>query len=376
MKKILIIFGTRPEAIKVIPVIKQLQKEKKIKPFICVTAQHRDMLDQVLNIFNIIPDYDLNIMKQNQSLFYVSSTILKKLDNLFNFIKPDLILVQGDTTTAFVASLSAFYKKIPVGHIEAGLRTYDKYNPFPEEINRVFIDKISDLLFVPTLLSKKNLLKEGIDPQKIFLTGNTVIDTLFLILKNKIGFKNKNLEKLVDDIIKEKQKIILVTAHRRENFGEPIRNICYALQKIINYTKDIHIIYPVHPNPEIMCPVKEILGKIDRIHLINPLEYIDFVNLMNKSYIILTDSGGLQEEAPSLGKPVIVLREKTERPEGIKAKTVKIVGTKPEKIFQQTLNLLKNKREYFKMSKKINPYGDGKAGERIVKIIKRRFQYA
>jgi UDP-N-acetylglucosamine 2-epimerase (non-hydrolysing) len=365
MKKILFIFGTRPEAIKIAPVIKELEKyPKKFKVINCVTAQHRQMLDQVLSLFEIKVDYDLNIMKEGQDLFYLNSRLMPSLKKVLEREKPDLCLVQGDTTSAFLGGLAAYYQKIKVGHIEAGLRTYQKYSPFPEETNRRLLSAIADLHFAPTKKAKDNLLKENIPSGNIFVTGNTVIDALLMIAKNNYQFDNPTLKKL--DFTK---KIILVTAHRRESFGKPFREMCYAFREIVNSHKDLELIYPVHLNPNVQKPVKHILKNTKRIHLIPPLDYKDFVLLMKKSYLILTDSGGIQEEAPTFHKPVLVMREVTERPEAVQAGTAKVVGTQRKKIVEETSKLLSSEKTYQKMSSTKNPYGDGKAAKRIVQII-------
>ncbi len=395
--KVLFAFGTRPEAIKLAPVIRELRSHSgKFTVIVCVTAQHRQMLDQVLNLFDIKPDYDLNIMKNNQSLFDVTTKGLLGIKKVLEKEKPDILLVQGDTTTTFVASLSAFYLKIPIGHVEAGLRTNDKYQPFPEEINRRLTTHIADLHFAPTEKAKQNLLSEGISENKIFVTGNTVIDALLYILEKQKSARYKDyLERCFLNnygINFDGQQIILVTGHRRENFGEGFENICYALKEIAEKNEDVIIIYPVHLNPNVQKPVYQILGSNSipksrdkshatgqansrnsknprNIYLIDPLDYEAFVYLMSKSYLILTDSGGIQEEAPSLGKPVLVMRSLTERPEAVDAGTVKIVGTDQSKIIQETKLLLDNHKEYEKMARAINPYGDGKAAKRIVDIL-------
>lgn len=366
--KVITVFGTRPEAIKVIPVIKELEKHK-IDSKICVTAQHRNMLDQVLDFFGIQPDYDLNLMRDNQSLFDITIRALEALERVLTQERPDVVLVQGDTTTTFVGSLAAYYLRIKVGHIEAGLRTWDKFNPFPEEGNRRLTDALSDIHFAPTESAKRNLLKEGINESKIFVTGNTGIDTLFMMLER--------LKEIGDEVLNGKfnfssdRKLILVTCHRRESFGRALENICTALKQITEENEQVEIVYPVHLNPNVRGTVNKHLKGIDRIHLIEPLEYASFVWLMNKAHLILTDSGGVQEEAPSLGKPVLVLREKTERGEAIEAGTAKLVGTQCESIFCETQKLLHNKDEYEKMAKVANPYGDGKASVRIVEILER-----
>ena len=377
MKKVLIVFGTRPEAIKMAPLIKELEKNQDIFDIkVCVTAQHREMLDQVLDIFDIEPDYDLDIMKPNQDLYDITSNILLKIRDVLNDSKPDIVLVHGDTTTTFATTLASFYQKIDVGHVEAGLRTGNIYSPWPEEANRKLTAALAKYHFAPTKSAKENLLKEGIKEENIIVTGNTVIDALFLMLE-KIEKDNNLKEKILNkfqQIFNSQLSIlnsqfILVTGHRRENFGKGFLNICNALKEIALNNPEINIIYPVHLNPNVRKPVNEILKDIKNIYLIEPLEYPEFVYLMSKSYLILTDSGGIQEEAPSLGKPVLVMRENTERPEAVDAGTVKLVGTNKEKIVKEVENLLKNKIEYDKMSKAINPYGDGKASERIINFL-------
>jgi len=369
MKKILFIFGTRPEAIKLVSLIKEFQKyPQEFEVKVCATAQHREMLDQVLTFFKIIPNFDLNLMKPNQSLFKLTANIIEHLENVLTQYYPDLIFVQGDTTTAFAGALAGFYKKIKVAHIEAGLRSYNKYSPFPEEINRVLVGHLADYHFAPTEKAKENLYKEGIR-ENIWVVGNTVIDALFLgleMIKEQGEESYYNYFHFVDF----SKKIILVTGHRRESFGEPFRNICFALKEIADFFEDVEIVYPVHLNPNVRKPVFEILKNHPRIHLIEPLEYSYLIWLMSKSYLVLTDSGGIQEEAPSLGKPVLVMREVTERIEGIKAGTAKLVGTNRNKIVYETARLIENVDEYNKMSNAVNPYGDGKSSIRIRKIIK------
>jgi UDP-N-acetylglucosamine 2-epimerase (non-hydrolysing) len=372
--KILTVFGTRPEAIKLAPVVKALEDHPdQFRSLVCVTAQHREMLDQVLRLFDIKPDHDLNIMKPKQDLFGITSEVLLKLRDLLREIKPDLILVQGDTTTTFAASLAAFYQKIRIGHVEAGLRTNDKYRPFPEEINRHLTSVMADYHFAPTEKAKLNLLKEGISEDSIYVTGNTVIDALFWILRNQSTPENR---KRMEDYFSGKlgismddRRLILVTAHRRESFGKGFENICQAIREIALRNPDIRIIYPVHLNPNVQEPVHRIIGEMDQIDLIEPLDYEPFVYLMNKSFIILTDSGGIQEEAPSLGKPVLVMREVTERPEAVEAGTAKLVGTQMEDIICETQTLLDHPEVYDGMANIKNPYGDGKAAERIVQIL-------
>lgn len=366
MIKVMTIMGTRPEAIKLAPVIKEIAKYKRdFQSIIVLTAQHREMLDQVLALFEIKADHDLNIMREGQNLFHISSRALHGLQKVIEKEKPDIALVEGDTTTVFIASLAAFYYKIPIAHIEAGLRSFNKYHPFPEEINRKLVTVLTDLHFAPTQKAKKNLLEEGVPEEKIFVTGNPVIDALFMKVKENYYFTQPEIRKI--DF--EEKRVILVTAHRRENFGEPLRNICFALKEIIDSFPDVEIVYPVHPNPNIQKPVKRLLGEVGRIHLLEPLGYDSLVNLMNQCYLMLTDSGGIQEEAPSLGKPVLVLRAVTERPEAVTAGTVKVIGTEKENIVRETKILLENKEEYQRMARAINPYGDGKAAERIIEIL-------
>ena len=366
---ILFIFGTRPEAIKLAPLIWEFRKysnEYDIK--VCITAQHREMLDQVMKFFKLEPDFDLNIMKPNQSLFYLTSSLILKIENVLRDFNPDLVIVQGDTTTTLVGALAAFYNKSKIAHIEAGLRSSNKYSPFPEEINRKLTGHMADYHFAPTEKSKLNLYKEGIT-KNIWVVGNTAIDSLFLgldLIKKEGEDPYCNYFNYLDF----SKKIILVTSHRRENFGEPLRNVCQAIKEISEEFKDIEFVFPVHLNPNVRKSVNEILKGKERIHLVDPLPYPLLIWLMNKSYLVLTDSGGIQEEAPSLGKPVLVLRNVTERIEGIEAGTAKLVGTDKEKIKSSVKYLLENKEAYLKMSKAVNPYGDGKASKRIVKILK------
>ncbi len=374
MKKVLLVFGTRPEAIKMAPLAKAFENEPTIESKVCVTAQHREMLDQVLDMFDIKPDYDLNIMKAGQDLFDVTTNVLLGLKDVLNDFNPDVVLVHGDTTTTSASSLAAFYNKIKVGHVEAGLRTGDIYSPWPEEANRQITGVLANYHFAPTTTSENNLLKENKNPNDIIVTGNTVIDALFLAL-DKIE-KDDNLKsKIVDTInsqykLQDDKKIILVTGHRRENFGQGFVNICEALKTLAINNPDIDIVYPVHLNPNVQKPVNEILSNTPNVYLIEPLQYEQFIYMMNKSYFIITDSGGVQEEAPSLGKPVLVMRDTTERPEAVDAGTVKLVGTNKEVIIEEAQKLLDNKEEYEKMSKAHNPYGDGKACERIVNFIR------
>ncbi len=361
MKKVLSIFGTRPEAIKMAPVVKELESRKEIKSVVCVTAQHRDMLDQVLEVFKIKPDYDLNIMKPNQTLAQITANVLSGIEEVIKKEKPDLVLVHGDTTTAMAAAMAAFYQQVPIGHVEAGLRTYNKYSPFPEEINRQVIDRVADLLFAPTEWCKNNLTVNMNVGQEVFVTGNTVIDALKITAKE--DYSNEDIEWA------KGFRMILVTAHRRENLGIPMRNIFKAINKIVNDFPGVKVIYPVHLNPKVQSVAKEVLGSNDRVRLIRPLDVFDFHNYMKKAYIIMSDSGGVQEEAPALGKPVLVLRDTTERPEGMEAGTLKLVGTDAEKIYAEAANLLKDTKAYDAMAKAKNPYGDGYASERIVDAI-------
>ena len=362
MIKVMSIFGTRPEAIKMAPLVKELDNRKEIESIVCVTAQHREMLDQVLKTFDIKPDYDLNIMKQGQSLSEITSRALLGLEEVIKEVKPDIVLVHGDTTTTFAGALAAFYNQVSIGHVEAGLRTYDKYSPFPEEMNRQMVDSMTDLYFAPTEISKENLLKQNISEDKIYITGNTAIDAMSTTVKE--NYSHKELE-----WIKPGERMILLTAHRRENLGEPMRHIFKAIRRIVDEFDDVKVIYPIHLNPLVRSIANEIFNGCDKVKLIEPLEVFDFHNFQNKSYIILTDSGGIQEEAPSLGKPVLVLRDTTERPEGIKAGTLKLVGTNEETIYTETKKLLTDKKEYNNMSHASNPYGDGHASERIVNSI-------
>lgn len=378
MKKILLVFGTRPEAIKMAPLVKAFQKETNMISKVCVTAQHREMLDQVLELFDIKPDYDLNLMKPGQDLYDITSNVLLSMKEVLSDFKPDIVLVHGDTTTTSATSLSAFYQQIKVGHVEAGLRTQDIYSPFPEEVNRQITGILANYHFAPTTTSRDNLLKENKDEKNIIVTGNTVIDTLFLALekiKNNSELENKIIQDIESSFNNSKFSInnsqfILVTGHRRENHGQGFINICEALKTIALNNPDIDIVYPVHLNPNVQKPVKKILSNISNVHLIEPLQYLQFIYLMNKSYFIISDSGGMQEEAPSLGKPVLVMRDTTERPEAVEARTVKLVGTHIETIIKESQKLLDDRIEYEKMSKAHNPYGDGKACERIVEFIR------
>jgi UDP-N-acetylglucosamine 2-epimerase (non-hydrolysing) len=385
MKRILVVFGTRPEAIKLAPVIDELKMHPDIfDTYVCVTAQHRQMLDQVLEIFKIVPDYDLDIMSPNQDLFDITERILNRFKKVLKIVKPDILMVHGDTTTTFVASLAAFYQKIPIAHIEAGLRTYDKYQPFPEEINRQLTSVFTDYHFSPTKLAKDYLIKENVHKDKIWITGNTSIDALLSVVKSQ---KEKNLEKTLRDYFLHQwnlhlqdnsSKIILVTGHRRENFGKGFVDICNALKDIAENNPDVKVVYPVHLNPNVKKPVYEILGSDSQIpsgtnrniYLIEPLQYEYFVYLMSKAYIILTDSGGIQEEAPSLSKPVLVMRETTERPEGVTAGCAILVGTDSSKIILETQRLIDDDKKYIEMVTKENPYGDGLAASKIVESLR------
>lgn len=366
MIKVMTIFGTRPEAIKMVPLIKELETRKEIKSIVCVTAQHREMLDQVLSIFNIKPDYDLNIMKPGQTLSEITTKVLNGVEKVIKECNPDIILVHGDTSSAFAGALAAFYNQVAIGHVEAGLRTYDKYSPYPEEMNRQMIDSLADMYFAPTNRSKENLLKENIPKEKIYITGNTVIDAMKTTVTDK--YSNEIL-----NWINKGERMILLTAHRRENLVEPMQNIFNAIKKIVNEFHDIKVIYPVHLNPKIKELANTNFKDCDRVKLIDPLEVYDFHNFQNRAYLILTDSGGIQEEAPSLGKPVLVLRNTTERPEGIEAGTLKLVGTNEENIYSAVKQLLTDQKEYNKMSKSVNPYGDGFASKYIVDAIIKEF---
>jgi len=369
-KKIITIFGTRPEAIKMAPLVKELEKREEIESKVCVTAQHREMLDQVLNLFDITPDFDLNIMKTKQTLTGITNKVLEGLEEVFMQEKPDMILVHGDTTTTFAGALAAFYQQVKVGHVEAGLRTFNKYFPFPEEMNRKLTGSLSDLHFAPTKGSKNNLLREGINDTDIYITGNTVIDAMKHTVEENYVFENNEL----NNIDYENKKVIMITAHRRENWGQGIENICEALNKIVEENEDVELVYLVHLNPVVKDVVTERLGGKERVHLLPPLDTKETHNLMNKSFMVMTDSGGLQEEAPHLGKPVLVLRDVTERPEAVEAGTVKLVGTDVNVIVNEASKILNDKNEYAKMSRAINPYGDGKASERIVGAILKYFQ--
>ncbi len=360
--KVMVVFGTRPEAIKMAPVIKELKKVKDINTIVCVTAQHREMLDQVLTLFKIKPDYDLDLMKEKQDLFTITAGVLGGMKTILEKEQPDLVLVHGDTTTTFAAALAAFYLRIPVGHVEAGLRTRNKYSPFPEEINRTLTGRLAELHFAPTDTSRENLLAESTAQFKIWVTGNTVIDALLDTVRDDYSFAPELAE------IDLHKRILLVTTHRRENWGEPMRQIYQALIDLVDEFPDVEVVFPVHKNPVVRDIALEMLGQKERFHLIEPLDYEPFANLMNRCYLVLTDSGGLQEEAPSLGKPVLVLRDTTERPEAVQAGTVKLTGTNRQRIYQAAYTLLSDPAAYEKMARAINPYGDGKAARRIAKV--------
>ncbi len=359
--RVLSVFGTRPEAIKMAPLVNELEKRAEFESVVCVTAQHRQMLDQVLEAFHIIPDYDLNIMKQGQSLEEITIATLVGVERVIRGTHPDLVLVHGDTSTAFSAALASFYQKIPIGHVEAGLRTNNKYSPYPEEMNRQLVDRLADFFFTPTELSKANLLAENARTDRIFVTGNTVIDALSTTVSPR--YTHPELDWVGEN------RMILLTAHRRENLGEPLRQIFRAVRRVVEDMPDIRVVYPIHMNPQVRSAAAEILADCDRVHLIEPLDVFDFHNFISHAELILTDSGGIQEEAPSLGKPVLVLRDTTERPEGIQAGTLKLVGTDENAIVRETIDLLTNRDEYQRMSRAVNPYGDGHASERIADAI-------
>lgn len=363
MKKVMLVFGTRPEAIKMCPLVKELKKREELQTIVCVTGQHRQMLDMVLEAFDVTPDYDLSIMKDKQTLFDVTTNILNRIKEVLEKEKPDVVLVHGDTSTTFVTALACFYLQIPVGHVEAGLRTYNIYSPYPEEFNRQAVSIISKFNFAPTELSKQNLLKEGKDPDSIYVTGNTAIDALKTTVRE--NYTHPELEWA------KGSRLIMITAHRRENLGEPMRHMFKAIRRVMDEHPDVKAIYPIHMNPVVREIADEFLGGDDRIHIIEPLDVLDFHNFLSRSYLILTDSGGIQEEAPSLGKPVLVMRDTTERPEGIAAGTLKLVGTEEETIYNEFSRLLSDKEEYEAMSKASNPYGDGHACERIADVLVR-----
>lgn len=361
MKRIMLVFGTRPEAIKMCPLVNELKTRSNIETIVCVTGQHRQMLDQVLDVFGVIPDYDLSIMKNKQTLFDVTVNILERIKNVLEEVKPDIVLVHGDTSTTFATSLACFYLQISVGHVEAGLRTYNIYSPYPEEFNRQAVGIISKYNFAPTEMSKDNLLREGKNPESIYVTGNTAIDALKTTVRD--DYTHSELEWAKDS------RLIMITAHRRENLGDPMQNMFRAIRRVMDEHPDVKAIYPIHMNPVVRETANAILGGDDRIHIIEPLEVVDFHNFLSRSYLILTDSGGIQEEAPSLGKPVLVMRDTTERPEGIAAGTLKLVGTDEEVIYQNFTKLLDDENAYNAMAHAVNPYGDGQACERIADVI-------
>lgn len=361
MKRIMLVFGTRPEAIKMCPLVNELKTRSNIETIVCVTGQHRQMLDQVLDVFGVIPDYDLSIMKNKQTLFDVTVNILERIKNVLEEVKPDIVLVHGDTSTTFATSLACFYLQISVGHVEAGLRTYNIYSPYPEEFNRQAVGIISKYNFAPTEMSKDNLLREGKNPESIYVTGNTAIDALKTTVRD--DYTHSELEWAKDS------RLIMITAHRRENLGNPMQNMFRAIRRVMDEHPDVKAIYPIHMNPVVRETANAILGGDDRIHIIEPLEVVDFHNFLSRSYLILTDSGGIQEEAPSLGKPVLVMRDTTERPEGIAAGTLKLVGTDEEVIYQNFTKLLDDEDAYNAMAHAVNPYGDGHACERIADVI-------
>lgn len=370
--KVMTIFGTRPEAIKMCPVVRELKKQiEYVDTIVAVTAQHREMLDQVLALFKITPDYDLNIMSSGQTLFDITDRALMGLKEVLEKAQPDLILVHGDTSTTFVGALAAYYKQIPVGHVEAGLRTGDKYSPFPEEMNRKLTGSIAEFHFAPTAQAKANLLKENVNPENIYVTGNTVIDALHATVKDKFIFVNAGLQRALTS----GHKLILMTTHRRENLGEPMRHVYQALRKVLAKHPEAEAIFPMHKNPKVREVAEAVLGDLDRVHLIEPMDYEPFANLMAKVDIVLTDSGGIQEEAPALGKPVLVLRNTTERPEAVTAGTVKLIGTNKEDVLSATTRLLEDEAYYKKMSEAVNPYGDGLAAKRIVSIILKNYGF-
>ena len=366
MKTIMLVFGTRPEAIKMCPLVNELKTRENIKTVVCVTGQHRQMLDMVLDTFNVVPDYDLSIMKAGQTLFDITTNILNSIGEVLDEVKPDVVLVHGDTSTTFVTALACFYKQIAVGHVEAGLRTYNIYSPYPEEFNRQAVSIISKYNFAPTELSKANLVKEGKDKNTIYITGNTAIDALKTTVRD--DYTHPELEWA------KGSRLIMITAHRRENLGEPMKNIFRAIRRIVEEFSDVKVVFPIHKNPKVRELANEILQGEERIKIIEPLDVFDFHNFMARSYLIMTDSGGIQEEAPAFGVPVLVMRDTTERPEGIEAGTVKLVGTVENTIFSEVSMLLRNEEMYKRMQNAINPYGDGHASERIVNILKEKFR--
>ncbi|MBQ7670011.1 MAG: UDP-N-acetylglucosamine 2-epimerase (non-hydrolyzing) [Clostridia bacterium] len=361
MKKIMLVFGTRPEAIKMCPLVNELKSRKSVSTVVCVTGQHREMLDQVLDVFSVVPDYDLSIMKKNQTLFDVTTSILERIKAVLEKERPDVVLVHGDTTTAFVTALASFYMQIPVGHVEAGLRTYNLYSPYPEEFNRQGVGIIAKYHFAPTETAKNNLIKEGKDPSDIYVTGNTSIDALKTTVRETYDHPELEWAK--------GSRLIVLTAHRRENLGEPMRNMFRAIKRLVDETDDLKVIYPIHMNPAVREAASEIFGSDERFHVIEPLDVLDFHNFIARSYLILTDSGGIQEEAPGLGKPVLVMRDTTERPEGIAAGTLKLVGTEEETIYREFKLLITDKDAYSAMSRASNPYGDGFASRRIADVL-------
>ncbi len=367
--KVMTIFGTRPEAIKMAPLVKELEKNENIESMVCVTAQHRQMLDQVLEIFDIKPDYDLNIMKERQTLIGITTRGLEGLDCVMKEAQPDIVLVHGDTSTTFVGSLAAFYNQIAVGHVEAGLRTYDKYSPFPEEVNRRLTGVIADMHFAPTERNRENLLRENVSDDTIYITGNTVIDALKTTVRSDYEFKDGTLASMNWD----SKKVIVMTAHRRENLGKPLENICNAVKRLVEEFEDIEVVYPVHMNPAVREVANKILGDLDRVKLIEPVNADELHNAISRGYMVMTDSGGLQEEAPSLGKPVLVMRNETERPEAVDAGTVKIAGVDEDTIYNMAKELICDGEAYSRMAKAVNPYGDGFASERIVKAIVEKY---
>ena len=369
--KVMTVFGTRPEAIKMAPLVLELQKRDEIESIVCLTAQHRQMLDMVMDMFGITADYDLNIMRERQTLAGITTRALSGLDDVMREAKPDVVLVHGDTTTTLAGSMAAFYNQIKVGHVEAGLRTYDKYSPFPEEMNRRITGVIADFHFSPTISNKRNLLRETVDESKIYITGNTVIDAIHYTVKEDYKFKDEKLAK----VDYTNRRVILVTAHRRENLGEPLENICNAIKRLADEFKDTEIIYPVHLNPAVREVAFKILGDTENVHLIEPLDVDELHNLMSRCFMVMTDSGGLQEEAPALGKPVLVLRQETERPEAIAAGTAKLAGTDEERVYRLAKELLTSEAEYSKMAHAVNPYGDGRASERIADALLYEFKY-
>lgn len=367
--KVLTVFGTRPEAVKMAPIVKKLNQNENIDHKICVTAQHRQMLDQVLDVFGITPDYDMNIFAPGQTLTQITTRSLEGLEAIIKEFQPDVLLVQGDTTTVFTGALAGFYHKVKIGHVEAGLRSHDMYSPYPEEANRKLTGIITDFHFAPTETSRQNLLNEGYDDSKIYITGNTAIDALLEVVSDEYKFEND----LLNSIDYKNRKLILVTAHRSENIGQPMENIFTAIRDVVEKNNDVEVVFPIHLNPKVRDIANRILNNNDRIHVIEPLDYLPFANLQARSYMIVTDSGGIQEEAPTLGKPVLVVRKETERPEGIEAGTAKLVGIEYDDIYREMDILINNREEYNKMANAVNPYGDGKAAERIVDIIVKSF---